>query len=188
MRALSIYQTSSSLNRAVRRTVIFDTAEDYDAFVRVVRESLSRFKVKIIAYCLMPNHWHLLLWPRENGDLSTFMKWLSTTHAARWNKAHGLTGRGAVYQSRFKSVPVQEERHLLYVWRYIERNPVNAQMVARAENWRWSSLSSRQNDLHKLDKGPVDLPADWKTLVNVALTNEELKIARCDEESRGQTP
>ena len=144
--------------------------------------------MRILAYCLMPNHWHLLLWPREDGDLSRFMKWLSTTHAARWNKVRGLTGRGAVYQSRFKSVPVQEERQLLYLWRYIERNPVNAQMVARAEHWRWSSLSSRQKDLHRLDKGPIDLPANWETLVNVALTNEELKIAMCDEEGRGQTP
>jgi putative transposase len=114
----------------------------------------------------MPNHWHLLLWPYREGDLSLFIKWLCTTHAARWNKAHGLTGRGAVYQSRFKSVPVDQETNLLRVWHYIERNPLSAGLVTKAEAWRWCSLWDRISASAFVDGGPVPLPDNWLKLVN----------------------
>jgi len=114
----------------------------------------------------MPNHWHLLLWPRADGDLSTFVKWLATTHAVRWNRAHGLTGHGAVYQSRFKSVPVEDEVHFLRLLRYIERNARRAHLVEQAEKWKWGSAWCRQKHPGRLDEGPIPLPHNWETLIN----------------------
>jgi len=69
------------------------------------------------------------------------MHWVTTVHARRWAIAHDAVGRGAVYQSRFKAIPIQSGEHLLTAWRYIERNPLRASLVTRAEQWTWSSLT-----------------------------------------------
>src|SRR4029077_16089157 len=93
----------------------------------------------------MRNHWQLLLWPLDDTVLSRFMQWLTGTHARRWAVAHDAVGRGAVYQSRFKSIPVQSDHHLLTVWRYVERNSLRADLVDSAQDWLWSSLSPTRN-------------------------------------------
>jgi putative transposase len=136
--------------------------------------------MRILAYCVMPNHWHLLLWPYSDGDLSRFIKWLTTTHAVRWNRAHATVGNGAVYQSRFKSIPVEPGSHLYWAWRYVERNALRANLVQRAQDWPWGSLKYRTAGLHPewLDEGPVQLPADWNDLVNIPQTNAELDAFR----------
>jgi putative transposase len=94
--------------------------------------------MRLIAYCVMPNHFHLALWPREDGDLSRWVQWLLTTHVLRHLAYYHRTGH--VWQGRFKAFPIQEDDHLRLVLRYIERNPLRASLVARAEQWRWSSL------------------------------------------------
>ena len=124
--------------------------------------------MRIIAYCLMPNHWHLLLWPSHDGDLSTFLHWVTGTHARRFRRATNTVGQGAVYQSRFVAVGVTDLIHLLNIWRYIERNPVQARLVERAEDWPWSSAADvvgKQNDLI-LDPAPVSRPLEWSTIIN----------------------
>lgn len=98
------------MNRAVRRTVLFETPDDYDAFVRLMREALSVHPVKMIAYCLMPNHWHFVTICERLEELSRCMHWLESTHANRWNGAHGTRGSGAVYKDRFKAIPVQKKQ------------------------------------------------------------------------------
>jgi len=95
------------LNRAVARERIFRTARDYEAFERVLREAKERLPMRLLAWCVMPNHWHLVLWPRGDGDLSEFMRWLSVTHTQRWHAAHHTSGTGPLYQGRFKSFPIQ---------------------------------------------------------------------------------
>jgi putative transposase len=101
-----------------------------------LRQAVARFDMRLLAYCLMPNHFHLLLWPREDGDLSTFMRWLTTTHTQRWH-AHDRTARsGHLYQGRYKSFPVQSGEHLLTVCRYVERNAPRANLIQRAEEWK----------------------------------------------------
>jgi putative transposase len=170
------------LNRSAKRGRLFDSNDDYAAFERLLVEARDRVPVRIIAYSSMPNHWHLLLWPRANGDLPRFVKWLTTTHASRWNRFRRAIGNGAVYQSRYKSIPVEWGAHLFWVWRYIERNALRANLVERAQDWRWSSLWHRLHPqterTHLLDPGPVSLPVDWCELVNVPQTDAELAAFR----------
>jgi putative transposase len=116
----------------------------------------------------MPNHWHFLLWPEEDGQLSKFMHWLTGTHAGRWRRDTVSQGQGAVYQSRFKAVPVETLRELLTVWRYVERNPVEAGMVIEAQHWPWSSAGQTSNPAPDLvlDPAPITRPSTWLALVN----------------------
>jgi len=164
------------LNRAAKRAVLFENSEDYAAFERVVEEAVRRHEVAIFAYCLMPNHWHFVLSPKTDDALSPFMHWLTTTHARRWQDAHGLTGIGAVYQGRFKAIPIGADRHFAWVCRYVERNPVRAALVSRAEEWRWSSL--KPNRPAWLAEWPVIRPDDWVAHVNMPQTPAELEAFR----------
>ena len=132
------------LNRRVGRMTLFEKDEDYAAFEQVLSEAHPRSPMRLLAYCLMPNHWHLVLWPRHDGELSRYMQWLTTTHMRRWHAHHGTRGTGALYQGRYKSFPVQEDGHFLVVCRYVERNALRAGLVERAEQWAWSSLWRRQ--------------------------------------------
>ena len=168
------------LNRAAGKALLFTDTEDYHAFEELLIEAKQRIPVKILAYCLMPNHWHLLIWTHRDGDISVFIKWLATTHAARWTRKHECVGRGAVYQSRFKSVAVECGAHLFWVWRYVERNALRANLVQRAEEWRWGSLWHRYRTTSRnaLDEGPMCLPVDWIDVVNVPQTSAELEAFR----------
>jgi putative transposase len=146
------------LNRAVGRATIFETAADYAAFEQLLTAGVEAVPVRLLAFCLMPNHWHLVLWPQADGDLSVFMHRLTMTHTMRWHHAHRSLGTGPLYQGRFKSFPVAKDEHFLTVCRYVERNPLRANLVGRAENWRWSSL------WHRLNPGNFVGLADWPTV------------------------
>jgi len=165
------------VNRAAKRAALFESARDYDAFEHVLITGIGRGDIELFAYCLMPNHWHLLLSPRADGALSRFMHWLTTTHARRWQTVRGLDGQGAVYQGRFRSIAVSTDRHFLWVGRYIERNPLRASLVERAEDWPWSSLGRRRIEPAPawLAEWPVDRPEGWTALVNRAQTDAEMQ-------------
>ncbi|MBM4094027.1 MAG: hypothetical protein FJ276_32160 [Planctomycetes bacterium] len=124
------------LNRGNGRQTLFFGSADVEAFVRVVKEALLIVPMRILGYCLMPNDWHLVLWPELDDRLSAFMHQLMTTHVRRWQKAHHREGEGHVYQGRFKSFPVESDEHLYTVCRYVERNAVRAGLVERAEDCR----------------------------------------------------
>ncbi len=168
------------LNRGAKRESLFEKPSDYAAFEALLIEASKRVPMRILAYCFMPNHWHLLLWPLRDGDLTRFVKWLATTHACRWAHAHECVGNGAVYQSRFKSIPIEQGKHLLWTWRYVERNALRANLVCRAEDWQWCSLRKRLGTASPdwLHQGPISLPADWSEIVNLAQTNSELEEFR----------
>src|SRR5205823_8817177 len=121
------------LNRANARLPLFTKDADYAAFEHVLKEAGERFRLPVLAYCLMPNHWHLLLWPQEDGLLSRYMGWLTLTHTQRWHAHRGNTGSGHLYQGRFKSFVIQEDDHFLVAARYVERNALRAGLVQRAE-------------------------------------------------------
>jgi putative transposase len=159
------------LNRAALRYRMFRTDKDFLAFEQLLQQAHDRFPgVRVLAWCIMPNHWHLLLWPKRDGELSAFMFWLTMTHAARYRTAHHTVGYGPLYQGRFKSFPVRRDRYLLTAGRYVERNPLRAKLVKRAEAWRWSSLWVRENGSAQqksiLSDWPVDLPRDWIKSLN----------------------
>ena len=168
------------LNRAVGRATIFKKATDFEAFIRVLSEALDWVDVRLLAYCVMSNHWHLVVWPERDGDLSEFMRWLTVTHTQRWHAKHHTEGTGPLYQGRFKSFPVAEDRHLLTLLRYVERNPLRAGLVRSAAKWRWSSLGRTCLELPgpPLEEGPVKRPRDWLKWVNQAETEAELAALR----------
>jgi len=121
-----------------RRAQIFHKAADYHAFVRLLRAAQLRVPMRVLSFCLMPNHFHLALWPYNDGDLSEWMGWLLTAHVRRYHQHYHSSGH--VWQGRFRAFPIQEDEHLLTVLRYIERNALRANLVPRAETWAWSSL------------------------------------------------
>lgn len=167
-----------ALNRANGRLRIFKKDGDFEAFERILGEGLERVSMRLLGYCLMGNHWHLLLWPREDGDLSTFTQWVTMTHSQRWHAAHGTAGMGHLYQGRFKSFPVQSNEYYLTVMRYIESNPLRAELVESSKDWQWSSLAIRQGiekDGLSLSNGPMLLPNNWLNLVDLLPNETDLK-------------
>ncbi len=168
------------MNRAIRGTTLFESADDYSAFERILAESVTWSGVRLLAYCLMPNHWHLVVWPAHDEQLPRFLHRLTMTHAIRWSTARGTRGRGAVYQSRYRSVPVETSTHFLTVCRYVERNALRANLVARAEHWQWSSLWQRCSscDAIPLGRWPILPPSSWVEIVNRPHTESELAALR----------
>jgi len=189
------------LNRANAGLTIFRDAAEYAAFEQALAEAHARVPVRILAWCLLPDHWHLVVWPRREHDLSEFMRWLTVTHTRRWHAHRDVSGSGHLYQGRYRSFPVEPGESLLTVMRYVESNALRDKRVRRAEDWAWSSLAHRpgvakaakgkgkkrpagaDGDLalsaaELLDDGPTDLPRDWVARVNAPLTPEELKPLR----------
>jgi REP-associated tyrosine transposase len=170
------------LNRANGRLPIFEKDEDYRAFERVLVEVCDHIRMRLLAYCLMPNHWHLVLWPRVDGDLSTFMRLLTLTHTQRWHAHRRSTGSGHLYQGRFKAFLVQSDPHLLTVCRYVERNALRAKLVKRAENWRWGSLWRHAYGDAKvralLSDWPIPRPRNWVSRANRLESETELRALR----------
>jgi putative transposase len=164
------------MNRANGRLKIFKKHGDFLAFEQILAEAIERFSMRICGYCIMSNHWHLLLWPEQDGQLSDFMRWITLTHTQRYHAAHGTTGIGHLYQGRYKSFPVQTESYYLTVMRYIEANPARAEIVTRVEDWPWSSFAVRQgnNSLFSLSDGPIKLPKDWSSLVQEQIDEDDL--------------
>ena len=134
--------------------------------------------MRVLGYCLMPNHFQLVLWPLADGDLSRWMHWLQNTHVRRYHQHYRTSGH--IWQGRFQAFPIEQDDHLLTVLRYVERNPVRARLVRRAENWRWSSarLWAASERPQFLIPGPVRRPKDWLAWVNQAITQPELEALR----------
>jgi putative transposase len=106
------------LNRGVGRQSLFRHDEDYAAWERVLEETLDKAPMRICAFCWMPNHWHLVLWPQRDGQLSAFMQRATNMHTQRWQRAKRRVGFGHLYQGRFKSFPVEGDEHFYQVARY----------------------------------------------------------------------
>ena len=169
------------LNRAVGRRTLFSKEADYLAFERVLEETLRTRPMRICAYCVMPNHWHFVLWPEHDGDLSAFLQQLTNTHVKRWKEHRREVGYGHLYQGRFKCFPVQTDAYFYDVVRYVERNALRANLVARAERWPWSSLGRglRAEPVAPiLADWPLPRPADWPTIVNRPQTESEIASLR----------
>lgn len=170
------------INRANARMQIFNEDKDYQLFEKVLKEAKEKFNMRILSYCIMPNHWHLVLYPKQNGDLQRFMGWLSMTHTQRWHSQHKTTGSGHLYQGRYKAFIIQTNKYLLQLFRYIERNALRAKLVKKAEDWKWSSLWRRERgDLKQkeiLSEWPIDIPNGYVELVNIPQTDAELESLR----------
>ena len=170
------------MNRRVGRLRLFDREGDYAAFEKVLVEAADRYPTKLLAYSLMSTHWHMVLLPVRDGELSEFMHWLTGTHTQRWHAHRHTCGTGPLYQGRFKSFPVQTDDHFLTVVRYVERNPVRAGLVHSAADWEWSSLWRRRRH-NKVDRAllsdwPVARPGGWTRFVDAPQTDAELEALR----------
>lgn len=190
------------INRAAARHMIFKTDADFLAFERILFEAMMKHPTRILSYCVMSNHWHFVVWPREDGELSAFFKWLAHTHAMRWRVAHKTVGYGPLYQGRFKSFLIEKADALETICRYVERNALSADLVKRAEDWRWGSLWTRLNGTNEQKallkdwptgrgKGPVrefNTPTRlraWTEVVNEVITKREAqRIKTSIERSR----
>ncbi|MEM9658784.1 MAG: transposase [Planctomycetota bacterium] len=175
------------LNRGNARMEVFRKEDDYDdygAFLGLLNEANERSSMRLLSFCLMPDHFHLVAWPREEGDLSRWMQWLLTSHVRRYHRRYHSSGH--VWQGRFKAFPIQSDEHLLTVMRYVERNPVRAKSipVRKAQNWPWSSAGRppRNYEPALVHAGPVKKRTDWLDWVNRPLTAAELKAVRTSVE------
>lgn len=158
------------INRANARAQIFESEEDYRLFESVLLEAKELTDMRILAYCIMPNHWHLVLSPVGDGDLAVFMKWLTATHVRKRHVARKAIGMGHLYQGRYKSFIVRNDSYLAQVCRYVECNALRARLVKRAEDWQWSSLWRRERGTPEQQKllshWPIDTPSQYIEWVN----------------------
>ncbi len=172
------------LNRAAGRRLLFRKRGDFAAMEGLIAEAKERVPLRILAYSLMPTHWHLVLWPEESHDdaLGAFVHWMSMTHARRWHLHRRTSGTGHVYQGRFKSFPVQDDAHFLTLCRYVERNALRAKLVDRAVEWRWSSLWVRQSGTSRqreiLSEWPLPPGDDWPDFVQQPVSRSEMVALR----------
>ena len=129
----AVYHVTS---RGDRREAIYRDDADRVAQLEVIAQATDRFDATVLAYCLMGNHYHLVLHTRE-ANLSRLMRHVNGVYTQHFNRRHGLAGH--VFQGRFKAILVDRDAYLLALCRYVERNPVAAKMVAAAADWPWSS-------------------------------------------------
>ncbi|MDV6034428.1 MAG: hypothetical protein F9B45_30915 [Phycisphaera sp. RhM] len=173
-----------ALNRGNLRAEIFHKDADYAAFEKILGEALAIHQVELFAYQLMPNHYHLVVRPLVDGEMSRFMGWVGGTHTMRYHAHYQTGGMGHVYQQRYKSFPIQDDDHFLVVCRYVERNACRAGLVDRAERWRWGSLwrwhFKRDSNPPLLSSWPISRSPRWVDRVNEALSEKELgAVRRC---------
>ncbi len=170
------------LNRANGRSKIFKKPWDYKAFEKVLAEGKEKYPINILAYCLMPNHWHLVLRPLTDAGMPQFMRWTTLTHTQRWHAHYRSIGYGHLYQGRYKSFPIQGDEHFLQLVRYVERNALRAQLTQKAEEWRWSSLYRREfgtkDEKKMLSPWPLEPDREYRQWVNQPQPQEELETIR----------
>jgi putative transposase len=166
------------INRGNARAEVFHADGDYQAFLDLLRDASHRVPMRVLAYCVMPNHFHVALWPQHDGELSRWMQWLLTAHVRRYHRWHDSSGH--VWQGRFKAFPIEQDDHLLTVLRYIEQNPVRAHLVTRAEEWRWSSARGWNESVGgpHVDMGPVPRPHPWLDWVNGPIEERDVHRIR----------
>lgn len=173
------------LNRAVARLQIFEKEEDYLAFERALEMTWEVVPLPILAMTVMPNHWHFVVRPETDQQVSEFFRRLTVTHTMRWHAHYKTSGTGHLYQGRFKSFPVESNEYLLTLMRYVERNPLRAGLVEQAEQWRWGSAWQRQQKGKQRASWltlPPDmvLPRQWRAWVNKPQNKREVEaIQHC---------
>jgi putative transposase len=170
------------INRASGRVPIFKTKDDFLLFEDTLAEAQQRDGMRILAYCVMPNHFHFALYPETDGEIQRFMGWLTKTHTQRWHAMHRTIGHGHLYQGRYKSFIVNTDSYFLTLMKYIEQNPLRAKLVRRAQDWQWGSLHRRiygtPEQRKLLSKWPITTPQNYLKEVNQILQKETLSEIR----------
>jgi putative transposase len=156
-------------SRGDRREEIFEDDDDARHFLAIVAQGLTRYGAQLLAYCLMGNHYHLVLNTPEAG-LSLLMRHINGVYTQDFNRCHALVGH--LFQGRFKAILVDSDSYLMQLCRYVELNPVRAGMVVQAADWEWSSYRAHTglspaplwlelNELHGFVLGrPIECESD----------------------------
>jgi putative transposase len=167
------------INRAAGRLQIFNKEDDYQLFTDLFLEAKEITDMRILAYTIMPNHWHLVLCPRVDGDLGTFMHRLTNTHTRQVHTMTKTVGHGPLYQGRYKSFLVDTDEYFLTLLKYVERNPVRAKLVRSCEEWQWGSAQLRASgNTQTLSESPVPLPERYLTWINTSEQEDTLQTIR----------
>jgi putative transposase len=124
------------MNHGRRSETIFSDKSDYGLFIDLLIEVSELCRVNIVAYCLMNNHYHILL-QTPQGNISRCMRHLNSVYTQRFNRRHQYDGQ--LFRGRYKSILVSDDSHLLQLVRYIHKNPVKANMVKHMQDYNWSS-------------------------------------------------
>jgi putative transposase len=167
------------INRANHRFNIFTKQSDYGAFEKILFEGLKKAKINLFAYVLMPNHWHLVLSPKQAGEVSKYLHWVTSTHTHRWNENRRLTGNGHLYQGRYKSFLVESGDYFLGVCRYVESDSYRSALSEKSEAWRWSSLwhrHTKSENCRRLASWPIEQPVEYPSLLNTKPAGDEPEI------------
>jgi putative transposase len=169
------------VNRGNDKRIIYPEVAYYDHFIHLLREGCRHAPVLIIAYCLMPNHFHLVVRPETETALSAYMHWVTGSYASDLRRRTHTRGFGHVFQRRFWGAPVYDETGFIAVLRYVEGNALRAGLVSRAELWKWTSLRDRVwPSAGIIDACPLALPADWSDWVNLGQDEFVLEMIRQD--------
>jgi len=166
------------INRSARKLVLFTQPADYRAFLAILGQALEQHPVPLVAFALMPNHWHLVMGPTDTTTLSRCLHWVTATHAIRLNRHRQLVGHGPVYQGRFTSVEIPAVGDLVRVCRYVERNALQAGLVRRAQDWPWASLSERlqSSQPFPLVNAPFLCSRAWADYVNAPRSGDDAAV------------
>lgn len=166
------------LNRGFEGKKIFRKAKDYEVFIERIGEGLERYPVEMYAYCLMPTHWHFVLRPKKDRQMGEFMRFVTATHAQRYQVNYQTEDEGQLYQSRFKSFIIQDDDHFLDVCRFVESNGVRGKKAKKAEEYKYGSLfrSVQKPKLEPqfLSTWPVKKPPRWTAKVNAKFDPDQL--------------
>lgn len=170
------------INRANARSQIFNTPADYRLFMEILTDTVELLNMRLLAFCVMPNHWHLIVEPRKDGDLSQFVARLTNTHVKQYQVKNSLIGMGHLYQGRYKSFLIEDGQYFYTVLRYVERNALKAKLCERAEDWQWGSAFLRAKGGSKiLAPLPIDLPARYFADLNMPLCVSDEEAVECSE-------
>ena len=173
------------LNRGNAGAEVFHNARDYAEFVELLQEGVETHNMRLLAYCLLPGHFHMVFWPRKDGDLSHWMQWLATSHVRRYHRHYQSSGH--IWEGRFRAFPIQPDQHLLTVLRYVVQNPLRLKelKLRKPERWPWSSVGTNPRsgeaaglERPRIEPGPVDRGRNWLKWVQRPLTAEELALVR----------
>ena len=136
------------MNRGRRGEEIYTERNDYRLFIDLLKESAELFNIRIAAYCLMPNHYHLLI-QTPDGNLSRCMRQINGIYAQRFNRVHNYDGQ--LFTGRYKSILVEVDSYLLQLLRYIHNNPLRAGLSDDLSAYEWSSHQGYLSDAKRWD-------------------------------------
>ncbi|PHR53871.1 MAG: transposase [Arcobacter sp.] len=176
-RALADDQIYHIINRGNRREKIFHDEYDFTKILELFSKAKDRFRIKIYAYCLMDNHYHLVLYTEYGKSLSECMQWIGTSYVRYYNKRYKTSGH--LWQGRYKSFIVQKESYFISLIKYVEANPLRANIVKDASEYKYSSLIQRdRKEQNLLDALPVEIPSNWIDFVNDVEKESDIEIIR----------